>query len=81
MWYSYRGVPGMSYRIGYARSDDGINWLNDVAEAGISISKTGWDSQMICYPFVFAHKGQNFMLYNGNDFGKSGFGLAIAVSK
>jgi uncharacterized protein with PIN domain len=32
---------------------------------------------MICYPFVFDHKGSRYMLYNGNDFGKTGFGIAI----
>jgi hypothetical protein len=32
---------------------------------------------MIEYPFVFDHKGQRYMLYNGNDYGKTGFGLAI----
>ena len=31
---------------------------------------------MICYPFVFDHKGKRFMLYNGNSYGKTGFGLA-----
>jgi hypothetical protein len=32
---------------------------------------------MICYPFVFEHKGKIYMLYNGNDYGKEGFGLAV----
>jgi len=31
---------------------------------------------MICYPFVFCHKGKKYMLYNGNDYGRAGFGLA-----
>ncbi|MBB5866436.1 hypothetical protein [Xanthomonas sp. 3058] len=32
---------------------------------------------MIEYPFVFDHAGQRYMLYNGNDYGRSGFGLAV----
>ena len=39
-------------------------------EAVIDISKEGWDSEMISYPYVF-NKGNNLiMLYNGNGFGK-----------
>ena len=77
MWFSYRGKPGVTYRIGYASSDDGIKWDLDIENAGIAISKTGWDSKMIEYPYVFLHKKQTYMLYNGNDFGKTGIGLAI----
>jgi hypothetical protein len=32
---------------------------------------------MIEYPFVFSHEGTTYMLYNGNGYGKSGFGYAI----
>ena len=74
MWYSYRGD---SYRIGYAESDDGTHWHRRDDLAGIDVSPLGWDSEMIAYPFVFDHKGQRYLLYNGNDYGKSGLGLAI----
>ena len=40
-------------------------------------SETGWDSEMICYPYVFKHKGRFYMLYCGNGYGKTGFGLAV----
>ena len=73
MWYSYRGG---SYRIGYAESVDGINWDRRDASVGISVSTSGWDSEMIEYPFVFDHNGERYMLYNGNEYGKTGFGLA-----
>jgi hypothetical protein len=74
MWYSCRGA---SYRIGYAESQDGIKWVRKDEEAGIDVSATGWDSKMVCYPFIFDHKGQRYMLYNGNGYGKTGFGLAV----
>ncbi len=77
MWFSYRGKPGDTYRIGYACSQNNINWELRLNEAGIDVSSTGWDSEMIEYPFVFDHKGQRFMLYNGNGYGKTGFGLAV----
>ena len=76
MWYSYAIGHG-GYRIGYAESKDGIHWERKDEEVGITVSKEGWDAEMICYPFVFEHKGQKYMLYNGNGYGKTGIGLAI----
>jgi hypothetical protein len=32
---------------------------------------------MVCYPFVFDHGGRRYMFYNGNGYGKSGFGVAV----
>lgn len=83
MWYSYRTaenyrtVKAQSYRIGYAESFDGIKWIRKDEEVGIDVSESGWDSEMIAYPYVYEHKGRKYMLYNGNGFGKSGFGYAI----
>ncbi|MFW2352996.1 hypothetical protein [Aliarcobacter butzleri] len=76
MWFSYRSGDGTKYRIGYAHSLDGITW-NRKKDSGIDVSESDWDSEMICYPFVFEHKDKTYMLYNGNDYGKEGFGLAI----
>jgi hypothetical protein len=75
MWYSYRGEQ---YRIGYAESADGIAWERRDADAGIVPSSDGWDGKAIAYPHVFDHKGTRFMLYNGNDYGRTGFGIAVA---
>lgn len=78
MWYSFRAQKHIdTYRIGYAESNDGINWIRKDDEAGIDVSSSGWDSQMICYPYIFDHGGNRYMLYNGNGYGKTGFGLAI----
>lgn len=76
MWFSYRSGDGTKYRIGYAHSFDGITW-DRKKDSGIYVSREGWDSEMICYPFVFDHKGNRYMLYNGNGYGKTGFGLAV----
>ena len=77
MWYCYRPMKD-AYRIGYAESSDGINWERLVDRVGITISKNGWDSQMIEYPCVFNHKEKKIMLYNGNSFGLDGIALAMS---
>lgn len=76
MWYSHRGP---SYRIGLARSADGLAWRRDDAAAGIDVSEAGWDAEMIEYPCVFQHEGACYLLYNGNQYGKTGIGLAVGV--
>jgi hypothetical protein len=77
MWYSYRGGAA-SYRIGYAESADGTRWSRMDDDAGIDVSATGWDSESVQYAHVFRHRDRWYMLYNGNSYGKTGFGLAIA---
>jgi len=83
MWYSYRSYRDYrterqnSYRIGYAESDDGRSWTRLDEQAGIDVADSGWDSEMLAYPYVYRHKGQLHMLYNGNGFGQSGFGYAV----
>ena len=72
---NYRGKNN-GYRIGYASSDDLINWKRDDSKAGIDISESGWDSEMISYPHVFELDNNIYMLYLGNQVGRYGFGLA-----
>jgi hypothetical protein len=73
MWYSVRGA---AYRIGYAESSDGLAWTRMDDRVGIDVSPEGFDSDMIEYGVVFDHGGRRLMLYNGNDYGRSGIGLA-----
>jgi len=72
----FRDNRSRSYRIGYAFSDDLIGWTRDDGNVGINVSETGWDSYMQCYPHVFEMDGEVYLMYNGNDFGRFGFGLA-----
>lgn len=77
MWYSYRANENVeTYRIGYAESADAKTWVRMDDKAGITVSSSGWDSDMICYPSVFTLNGKTYMLYNGNGYGKTGFGIA-----
>lgn len=83
MWFCYRHAtdfrtnPVRGYRIGYASSDDLVSWTRNDGQAGIDVSLNGWDSDMLCYPHVFQCDGEIYMLYNGNEFGRFGFGLAV----
>jgi hypothetical protein len=77
MWFSYRGAPGSTYRIGHAVSPDGRDWRLALDAVGIDVSPSGWDSDMISYPYVFDHGDQRYMLYTGNGYGRTGFGLAV----
>lgn len=85
MWFSYRSIldfrenPAHSYRIGYAESDDGLRWERRDSLAGLGPSKEGWDSEMAAYGCVYEHGGARHMLYNGNGFGRSGIGHAVAA--
>lgn len=83
MFFCYRDAIGFrnnkekAYRIGYALSPDLENWTRNDEKVGIDVSKDGWDSEMLCYPHVFKCDDSIFMLYNGNQFGRYGFGLAV----
>lgn len=82
MYFCYRQATDFrknahrGYRLGYAYSDDLINWHRNDSDAGIDLSDYEWDSSMMCYPHVFECDGHIYLLYNGNEFGKYGFGIA-----
>ena len=81
MWFAYRKYYEFrqnresAYRIGYAVSADGVNWNRRDSDAGIEPSQSGWDSEMIAYPYVISHERRLYMFYNGNGFGRTGFGM------
>lgn len=62
--------------IGYAYSTDLINWTRDDSKVGVTVSESGWDSEMVAYPHVFELDGAIYMMYIGNEVGRYGFGLA-----
>jgi len=74
--FDFRRTKGRGYRIGHAYSEDLSNWIR-VDETVIPQGSPGdWDSDMQCYPHVFECDGKVYLLYNGNEFGRYGFGLA-----
>jgi hypothetical protein len=73
MWFSVRGDR---YRVEAASSLDGLTWTRHTT-AGLRAAPDGWDSEMVEYPCVFDWRGARYMLYNGNDYGRTGVGLAV----
>lgn len=76
MWFC-SAVGSGGYRMGYAESGDGVRFERIKGRGGLDLSPSGWDSEMVCYPHVFTHKGQKIMLYCGNGYGRTGFGYAV----
>ncbi|MDD2702124.1 MAG: hypothetical protein PHH36_12950 [Sideroxydans sp.] len=74
--FDFRTAAGRGYRIGHAWSDDLSNWQRDDADPLLEGTPGDWDSDMQCYPHVFECDGKVYLLYNGNEFGRHGFGLA-----
>jgi len=78
MYYSYRDAPGSTgYRIGYAESEDGLEWKRMDDAVGLDVSPGEWDGDMLCYAWPFDYAGRRYILYNGNGYGRTGFGVAI----
>ncbi|MBK8783857.1 MAG: hypothetical protein IPO22_19115 [Anaerolineales bacterium] len=83
MYFCYRQAIGFrqdknsAYRIGHAFSENMQNWIRDDTTTGIDTTDGDWDSDMMCYPHVFRCEDKIYMLYNGNEFGRLGFGLAV----
>lgn len=74
--FDFRRAAGRGYRIGHAVSDDLTRWDRDDSVVPPPGRAGEWDSDMQCYPHIFECEGQFFLLYNGNEFGRQGFGLA-----
>jgi len=72
----YRGKEN-GYRIGYASSTNLADWTRDDTKAGIDVSESGWDAEMVSYPHVFEVDGRTHLAYLGNQVGRHGFGLAV----
>tara|TARA_R110002049_G_scaffold82349_2_gene209556 strand:+ start:2201 stop:3160 length:960 start_codon:yes stop_codon:yes gene_type:complete len=71
----FRTNPDRGYQLGYAYSDDLKTWTRDDKNSGIISSDGEWDSDMKCYPHIFECNSKVYLLYNGNEFGKYGFGV------
>lgn len=78
---NYRSEPGKGYRLGYAESRDGLQWTRMDERVGIERSSEGWDAEMIEYCYRHEQGKAVYLFYNGNGFGRSGIGYAIAESE
>lgn len=75
--FGFRQDADRGYRLGYATSPDGISWSRDDSLLQVTRDANGWDADMQCYPHMFKAGGKTFLLYNGNLFGRYGFGAAV----
>jgi len=78
MFYTKGTLEG-AYMAGYAESYDGKKWNRKDDQIGITLSKSGWDSQSLSYPSLVQYKDDIYMFYNGNDMGRDGFGYAKLI--
>lgn len=82
MWFCYRNSRDYrdgegSYRIGYATSANGSDWVRRPDPEGLQPAGTGWNAVTMAYPCVVAADGRKIMFHNGDGFGKSGVGCAV----
>lgn len=76
--YSIRSLS-KGYRLGYAESHDGIDFIRMDESIGIDVSKTGWDSEMIAFAERIEVKNRTYLFYCGNGYGMAGIGYAELV--
>lgn len=77
MWYCLRLE---TYRLGYAHSADGEIWRRADPLCRFAGVPADWEGACRSYPAVFDHAGRRFMLYNGEGYGRGGFGVAVLDS-
>jgi len=75
--HGFRSDPGRGYRLGYAHSTDRTTWTRDDAALTFEGAAPDWDRRMQCYPHLCLVGGVPYLFYNGNNFGRDGFGVAV----
>ena len=80
MYYSIRKRHPAAYRLGLAGSHDGLVWQRRDADLNLDVTPgdeaTTWDAHSVEYSAELVTGAKTWLLYNGNDFGGSGFGIA-----
>ncbi|MCE1190015.1 MAG: hypothetical protein LWX56_12860 [Ignavibacteria bacterium] len=80
MLFYTRRTMDMRYHCGCSISDDGLTWTRIDDQLNLNHSESDFDSQMLYFPNLLELNGKYFLFYNGNDFGKEGFGIAELIS-
>ena len=79
MIYSIRRRDPAGYRMGFATSPDGLQWQRHDHMIGLDVSDTGWDADSVEFGVDVDAAGKTWLLYDGNDFGGTGFGIAELI--
>ena len=78
MWYS--GHDGSNYRIGYATSSDGIEWVKYPGNPVLDLGESGtWDDYHVARPAVLFNGTEHQMWYTGHDGSKNRVGYATSA--
>ena len=80
MFYT-KGTLDGDYLPGYAQSADGVSWQRMDDSVGLGVSSEGWDSQALSYVSLLRWRDRTYAFFNGNDFGRTGFGYALLESR
>jgi hypothetical protein len=77
MYYCIRQLSTNKHRLGWATSPDGVCWQRNDGELGLVTSPGEFDSDTVMSSAVVTLHGKTYCFYNGNDFGRAGFALAV----
>ena len=81
MFYSVRRRSFGAYRLGYAESSDGYTWQRMDNKLNLDVTAGSFDSDAIMYAAPLEIGGKLYVFYNGNEFGRAGFAVAILDSE
>lgn len=77
MFYSIRRKSLQAYRLGYAESEDGIHWERRDRFLNLNVTPGSFDSEAIMYATPCCVDDRFYVFFNGNDFGREGFAVAL----
>lgn len=83
MWFDAQNGSNVWYGIGYATSDDGLNWTKNESNPVITMGDSGaWDDSFIHHPVVLKIGDTYYMYYAGDDgIVKYKIGLASSTNR
>jgi hypothetical protein len=77
MFYTAGYLGNSRYDAGLAISSDGQTWIRTDDKIGLTTGNPpDFDHLHLCYPRLFNSKGRYYAVYNGNNMGVDGFGIA-----
>lgn len=79
LYYSIRRISLESYRLGFARSSNSIDWIRNDWDLNLEIGLNGVDENAIMYAAPITINGKIYCFYNGDNFGEMGIALAELV--
>ncbi|ACC71478.1 hypothetical protein PPMP20_12500 [Paraburkholderia phymatum] len=80
LYYSVRRISLAAYRLGYAESDNGLDWNRMDDQLGLDVSPGSFDSDGMSYTALINAGDKTYCFYNGNGFGRDGFAVAELIA-